>query len=107
MTFTYDERIDGALPTHDKATLVADLRRLLPGMQLLHETEDLRPYECDGLSAYRTTPMLVALPDTIEQVQALLKFASSRKIPVVARRAGTGLSGGALPLEKGILLVMA
>jgi glycolate oxidase len=107
MTFTYDERIDGALPTHDKATLVADLRRLLPGMQLLHETEDLRPYECDGLSAYRTTPMLVALPDTIEQVQALLKFASSRKIPVVARGAGTGLSGGALPLEKGILLVMA
>ncbi|SAL70502.1 glycolate oxidase subunit GlcD [Caballeronia udeis] len=107
MTFAYDERIDGALPTHDKATLVADLQRLLPGMHLLHDPEDLHPYECDGLSAYRTTPMLVALPDTIEQVQALLKFASARKVPVVARGAGTGLSGGALPLEKGILLVMA
>jgi glycolate oxidase len=107
MTFTYDERFDGALPTHDKATLVADLQRLLPGMHLLHDPEDLRPYECDGLSAYRTTPMLVALPDTIEQVQALLKFASARKVPVVARGAGTGLSGGAMPLEKGILLVMA
>jgi glycolate oxidase len=107
MTFAYDEQIDGALPSHDKAALVAELQRLLPGMQLLHDQEDLRPFECDGLSAYRTTPMMVALPDSIDQVQALLKFASARKVPVVARGAGTGLSGGALPLEKGILLVMA
>lgn len=107
MTFTYDERIDGTLPTHDKDELVAGLQALLPDMQLLHAKEDLRPFECDGLSAYRTTPMLVALPDTLEQVEQLLRFASSRKVPVVARGAGTGLSGGAMPLEKGILLVMS
>ncbi|MEM5438588.1 glycolate oxidase subunit GlcD [Paraburkholderia diazotrophica] len=107
MSYAYDERIDGTLASHDKATLVAELQRLVPGMQLLHDKEDLRPFECDGLAAYRTTPMMVALPDSIEQVQALLKFAAARKVPVVARGAGTGLSGGALPLEKGILLVMA
>ena len=107
MSFKYDERVDGPLLNHDKATLVAQLRTLVPDMQLLHDPEDLRPFECDGLSAYRTTPMLVALPDKIEQVQALLKFASTHKVPIVARGAGTGLSGGAMPLEKGILLVMA
>jgi glycolate oxidase len=107
MSFKYDERVDGALPSHDKATLVAQLRAAVPDMQLLHDQEDLRPFECDGLSAYRTTPMMVALPDKVEQVQALLKFASANKVPIVARGAGTGLSGGAMPLEKGILLVMA
>nr|GFC66981.1 acetyltransferase-like/FAD linked oxidase [Tanacetum cinerariifolium] len=60
-----------------------------------------------GLSAYRTTPMLVVLPQRVEQVQTLLKVCHERGVPVVARGAGTGLSGGALPLEKGVLLVMA
>ena len=87
MSFKYDERVDGPLPNHDKATLVAQLRALVPDMQLLHDPEDLRPFECDGLSAYRTTPMLVALPDKVEQVQALLKFASANKVPIVARGA--------------------
>ncbi|SAL34050.1 glycolate oxidase subunit GlcD [Caballeronia choica] len=107
MTYAYDERLDGPLHNHDKAAIVRDLQALLPDMPLLHAKEDLRPFECDGLSAYRITPMLVALPDTIDQVQALLKYASAHGVPVVARGAGTGLSGGALPLEKGILLVMA
>ena len=107
MSLLYDERIDGALPPVDKAVIVRQLQALLPDMTLLHALEDVRPFECDGLSAYRTTPMLVALPDTVEQVQALLRFASEHRVPVVARGAGTGLSGGALPLEKGILLVMA
>ena len=107
MSYRYDERVDGPLATHDKAAVVAQLQALLPDMPLLHEQEDLRPFECDGLAAYRTTPMLVALPDTVEQVQALLKYANAHGVPVVARGAGTGLSGGALPLEKGILLVMA
>jgi glycolate oxidase len=107
MTYAYDERLDGPLHDHDKAALVRDLQALLPDMPLLHAKEDLRPFECDGLSAYRITPMLVALPDTMDQVQALLKYASAQGVPVVARGAGTGLSGGALPLEKGILLVMA
>jgi glycolate oxidase len=74
---------------------------------VLHRAEDLRPYECDGLSAYRTVPLLVVLPERIEQVELLLKLCHERKVPVVARGAGTGLSGGALPLEQGVLLVMA
>ncbi|MFV3368204.1 glycolate oxidase subunit GlcD [Pseudomonas sp. NY15435] len=107
MNILFDERVDGALPAVDKSALLAELRAALPDLELLHTTEDLKPYECDGLSAYRTVPMLVALPERIEQVQALLRLCHARKVPVVARGAGTGLSGGALPLEKGILLVMA
>jgi glycolate oxidase len=107
MSYHYDESVDGALATHDKAAVVAQLQALIPDLELLHDEEDLRPFECDGLAAYRTTPMLVALPDRIDQVEALLKYANQQKIPVVARGAGTGLSGGALPLDKGILLVMA
>jgi glycolate oxidase len=107
MSYHYDEDVDGPLATHDKTRVVTQLKSLIPGLQLLHEQEDLRPFECDGLAAYRTTPMLVALPDNVEQIEALLRFANAWKIPVVARGAGTGLSGGALPLEKGILLVMA
>jgi glycolate oxidase len=107
MSFLYDEKIDGPLVTHDKAAVVAQLQARVPDLLILHEQEDLRPFECDGLAAYRTTPMLVALPERTEQVEALLRFASERRIPVVARGSGTGLSGGALPLEKGILLVMS
>ena len=103
----YDERLDGPLPDVDKTALLDRLRRDLPDLHLLHRREDLTPYECDGLSAYRTVPMLVALPDTLEQVQGLMRIASDEGVPVVARGAGTGLSGGAMPLEKGILLVMA
>ncbi|MDR5753804.1 MULTISPECIES: glycolate oxidase subunit GlcD [unclassified Caballeronia] len=107
MTYAYDEQLDGPLRDHDKAAIVRDLQSLLPHLQLLHTNEELRPFECDGLSAYRITPMLVALPGSVEEVQALLKYAHAHGVPVVARGAGTGLSGGALPLEKGILLVMA
>ncbi|RMN33785.1 Glycolate oxidase subunit GlcD [Pseudomonas coronafaciens pv. zizaniae] len=107
MNILYDERIDGMLPAVDKHQLLRDLRRLLPDLDILHRDEELRPYECDGLSAYRTTPMLVVLPRHVEEVQTLLRLCHERHVPVVARGAGTGLSGGALPLEKGVLLVMA
>ena len=107
MSILYDERVDGALPKVDKAALLTELRQHLPDLDILHTQEDLKPYECDGLSAYRTTPMLAVLPERIEQVQQLLKLCHARGVPVVARGAGTGLSGGALPLEQGILLVMA
>ena len=107
MNILYDERVDGVLPLVDKAQLFLALREHLPDLDILHREEELKPYECDGLSAYRTTPMLVVLPQRIEQVEALLKLCHERKVPVVARGAGTGLSGGALPLEKGVLLVMA
>ncbi|NBA96123.1 glycolate oxidase subunit GlcD [Pseudomonas sp. R5(2019)] len=107
MNILYDERVDGALPKVDKAALLARLQQALPDLDVLHLEEDLKPYECDGLSAYRTTPMMVVLPERIEQVETLLKLCHEQRIPVVARGAGTGLSGGALPLEQGILLVMA
>jgi glycolate oxidase len=94
-------------PTTSKPELVAALRRFLPDDAILHATEDLRPYECDGLSAYRQTPMIVALPRTIEQVQQILRVCHERGVPVVARGAGTGLSGGALPVGDGLLLSLA
>ena len=74
---------------------------------VLFEQEDLKPYECDGLSAYRALPLVVVLPETIEQVQKILTLCHKSHVPVVARGAGTGLSGGALPHEKGVLLSLA
>ena len=107
MKILYDVRLDGELPHNDKAEVLAELQRAVPGLTLLHREEDLRPFECDGLSAYRVLPMLVALPETLAQVETLLKRCRALGVPVVTRGAGTGLSGGALPLEQGVLLVMS
>lgn len=107
MNILYDERVDGVLPDVDKTALLHALQTRLPQLEVLHEHEELAPYECDGLSAYRTTPLLVALPRHLNEVQELLRICHQMRVPVVARGAGTGLSGGALPLEKGLLLVMA
>lgn len=107
MTILYDETVDGALPDVDREHLIRTLRQQLPELELLDQPQQLKPYECDGLSAYRTTPMLVALPRHLHEVQRLLQICHTQRVPVVARGAGTGLSGGALPLEKGLLLVMA
>ena len=74
MSILYDERVDGPLPKVDKSALLAELREQLPDLEVLHTPEDLKPYECDGLSAYTTTPMLVVLPERIEQVEQLLKL---------------------------------
>ena len=93
---------------HDKKQLlIQKLQAHLPAALILSSVEELRPYECDGLSAYRELPLLVVMPETIEQVQAILQVCSSLEVPVVARGAGTGLSGGALPLSNGILLSLA
>src|SRR3954469_22769846 len=87
---------------------VADaLRRFMPASAVLFEREDVQPYECDGLSAYRRLPMVVALPHTEEQVQRILQTCHRLRVPVVARGAGTGLSGGALPPGDGVLLSLA
>ncbi len=91
----------------ERAPLLRELARVLPGEALLHEPEDLRPYECDGLSAYRALPLAVALPETVEQVQRVMRACAEHRVPVVARGAGTGLSGGALPLAEGVLLSLA
>jgi len=86
---------------------VSALRAFLPARAVLHEEEDTRPYECDGLTAYRQLPMVVALPETEEQVRRVLQACSALGVPVVPRGAGTGLSGGALPPGDGVLLSMA
>jgi len=93
--------------TIDKNKLISQLEYILPAESVLHQSEDLHPYECDGLSAYRDIPLAVALPQTIEQVQHILKLCHELNVPVVARGAGTGLSGGALPISNGILLSLA
>jgi len=96
-----------AFDSVDARGLVAGLRALLPAGAVLSHPEELRPYECDGLSAYRRMPLAVVLPDTVPQVRAVLRLCRERGVPVVARGAGTGLSGGALPHERGVLLVLA
>ena len=77
---------------------------ILPADCILYQEEDLRPYECDALSAYRKIPLIVVLPETTAQVQNILRLCNQINLPVVARGAGTGLSGGALPYEQGLLL---
>ncbi len=87
--------------------LISELKSLLPAESVLHDREDLRPFECDGLSVYRQLPMAVVLPGTVEEVQKVVRLCRAHNVPVVARGAGTGLSGGALPLENGVLLSLA
>ena len=87
--------------------VAAALREFMPEHAILFHDEDTRPYECDGLSAYRQLPMVVALPETEEQVARILRTCHEMKVPVVPRGAGTGLSGGALPSAEGVLLGMA
>lgn len=79
----------------------------LPAHVLLVSEEERRPYECDGLTAYRRLPMIVALPETIEQIQTIMRICYQFEVAVVARGAGTGLSGGALPHEEGVLLSLS
>ncbi|MBE7422713.1 MAG: FAD-binding protein [Zoogloeaceae bacterium] len=89
------------------AQLIAGLRRILATDSLLVEQEDLAPYECDGLTAYRQLPLVVALPTTEDQVVAVLKLCHELRVPLVARGAGTGLSGGATPVAHGVVLSLA
>ncbi|NHZ88016.1 FAD-binding protein [Massilia sp. CCM 8733] len=83
------------------------LLAVLPERCVLSDPEDTRPYECDGLAAYRQLPMIVTLPDDEEQVLAILNVCRELKVPIVPRGAGTGLSGGALPIADGVVLSTA
>ncbi len=87
--------------------LAAELRRILPHDSVLTGEDERRPYESDGLTAYRQLPLLVALPETTAQVSAILKVCAAFGAKVVPRGAGTSLSGGALPLGDGVLLGLA
>ncbi len=90
-----------------QAEVVRALSAVLPREALLWTAEDTTPYECDGLTAYRQRPLVVALPETEEQVQAVLRACHALQVPVVARGAGTGLSGGAMPHASGVTLSLA
>jgi glycolate oxidase len=91
----------------DKPALIARLGSFLPARCLLHSDEDLRPYECDGLTAYREMPLAVCLPESEAQVIDILRTCHQLGVPVVARGAGTGLSGGAMPHAQGVVLSLA
>jgi glycolate oxidase len=90
-----------------QSQVVAELRGVLPAHALLWQREDVVPYECDGLTAYREHPLVVALPESEEQVAAVLRACHRLNVPVVARGAGTGLSGGAMPHRLGVTLSLA
>ncbi|MDD2918885.1 FAD-linked oxidase C-terminal domain-containing protein [Rhodoferax sp.] len=90
-----------------QAQVVQGLSAHLPAHALLWNSEDTTPYECDGLTAYRQRPLVVALPENEAQVQAVLKTCFDLAVPVVARGAGTGLSGGAMPHLMGVTLSLA
>src|SRR5215468_1511452 len=87
--------------------IVAALRRIVPGEGVISTANEMKPYESDGLTAYRQIPLVVVLPDTTEQVSQVLRYCHQEGIKVVPRGAGTSLSGGALPLTDGVLLGMA
>src|SRR6266498_2136112 len=101
------------MPQPDEAVLarreriVAALRAIVPGEGVIAAEREMRPYETDGLTAYRQLPMVVVLPSTTEQVSRVLRYCYEQGIRVVPRGAGTSLSGGALPLVDGVLLGMA
>jgi glycolate oxidase len=90
-----------------QSDVAAALRQVLPEDCVLSHDEELRPYECDGLSVFRQKPMLVALPRTEDEVRHVLVTCKRLEVPVVARGAGTGLSGGSTPHESGVLLSLA
>ena len=93
---------------HDKRhRLATALTAFMPAASVLTSAEDLRPYECDGLSVYRALPMIAALPTTVDDVKRVMHLATQVNAKVVARGAGTGLSGGATPLVDGVLLSLA
>ncbi|WP_420420463.1 FAD-linked oxidase C-terminal domain-containing protein [Pacificispira sp.] len=89
-----------------RLSIADDLRAIVPGEGVIVDEDERRPYESDGLTAYRTMPLVVVLPETVEQVAEVLKYCKAHGIKVVPRGAGTSLSGGALPLADGILLGM-
>jgi glycolate oxidase len=93
--------------TNNVNRLIKALTSVLPADAVLTDEEAMKPFECDGLSAYRRLPLVVVLPDTVEQVRQIMVLCQQHQVPVVARGAGTGLSAGALPHEDGVLLNLA
>ena len=89
-----------------RTDLIERLRRILPADNVIDEEVELRAYECDALTMYRQLPLVVVLPETVEQVSRIMALAAEMNVKVVPRGGGTSLSGGSLPLGDGILLAM-
>src|SRR5438309_11981280 len=87
--------------------ILSELRSIVGDRGLLHKPEDVRTYECDGLTNFRAVPLAVLLPGSAEEVQGILRVCHRERLPFVARGAGTGLSGGALPVAEGIVISLA
>jgi glycolate oxidase len=102
----FDPKLDGAFEGAGRETLLQRLGTILPPDRLIASTEGMRPYESDGLAAYRSLPAAVALPVNADEVAAVLRLCAELGAPVVARGAGTGLSGGALPFPGSVLLAL-
>jgi glycolate oxidase len=102
-----------AMPAPDAGTLerrseiVAALRAIVPGEGVVDAVNEMRAFETDALTAYRQLPLVVVLPETVDQVSRVLKYCDENKIRIVPRGSGTSLSGGALPLQDGVLLAMS
>ena len=95
------------LPSDRLQVLITGLQQIVPEGSVLYRQEDLRPYECDGLSAYRQLPPVVVLPSTEEQVRQIILLCRRLEVPLVPRGAGTGLTGSAMPHAGGVLMSMA
>ena len=90
----------------NREDIISDIQKIVNPENVLSHKDEIKPYETDALAAYRQTPLLVVLPETVEEVSKILKYCNENKIKVVPRGAGTGLSGGSLPLADCVLLSM-
>lgn len=102
-----NELLEAGVASPNLDEILHALRVVLPEHCILARSEQMRPYECDGLSLYRQMPLIVVLPETEQQVQGVLRACRRLNVPVVTRGAGTGLSGGAMPHAQGVLLGMS
>ena len=89
-----------------KDKIVSDLKEIINSKNVLHHLDELRPFETDALTAYRKMPLVVVMPETVDEVSKILKYCNENNVKVVPRGAGTGLSGGSLPLEDCVLMAM-
>ncbi|WP_404364951.1 FAD-linked oxidase C-terminal domain-containing protein [Marinobacter sp.] len=96
-----------ATPKISRDELARKLREFIAAEYVISDEETLRPYECDGMSMYRELPLLVVLPETVAQVQQVMRVCHQQGVPVVARGAATGLSAGAMPHADGVVLSLA
>ena len=96
-------KVDSSILSN-KDKIVSDMGSIINPKNVLSHPDELRPFETDGLTAYRKMPLAVAMPETVEEVSKILKYCNENKIKVVPRGAGTGLSGACLPVRNGLVL---